>query len=186
MISSNDLRPGTNIVFDGDAWQVVEFQHVKPGKGAAFVRSKLKNLRTGNTRENTFRAGEKMEKAQIEKKGMQYLYQDGEEYIFMDNQSFEQLPIHQDFLDPRVLKYMKESLEYDLLFFDGKVIRIDAPNFVELEVIETDPGLKGDSATGGTKPATVETGAVVNVPLFVNIGDTLRIDTRTDNYLERV
>jgi len=186
MISSNDLRPGTSIVFDGDAWQVVEFQHVKPGKGAAFVRSKLKNLRTGNTRENTFRAGEKLEPANIERKSMQYLYQDGEDHVFMDNETFEQIPIHTDFLDPRVAKYMKEALEYDLLFFNGAVIRIDAPNFVELEVTETDPGLKGDSATGGTKPATVETGAVVNVPLFVNIGDTLRIDTRSDSYLERV
>lgn len=185
MISSNDFRTGTTIVLDGDPWQVVEFQHVKPGKGAAFVRSKLKNLKTGNVRENTFRAGEKVPKADIEKKTMQYLYQDGDSFVFMDNDTYEQLPLHRETLNDRVSKYMKESIEYDLLFYNGEVIGIDPPNFIVLEVTETDPGLKGDSATGGTKPATVETGAVVNVPLFINIGDSLRIDTRTDSYLER-
>ncbi len=186
MISSNDLRPGLSIVFDGDPWQVVEFQHVKPGKGAAFVRSKLKNLKTGNTRENTFRAGEKLEKAEIEKRTMQYLYLDGEQYVFMDNETFEQTLVHTDNLNDRVAKYMKESLEYEVLFFNGAVIGIDPPNFVNLEVTETDPGVRGDTSSGGSKPATVETGAIVQVPLFVNIGDVLRIDTRTDNYLERV
>lgn len=186
MISSNDLRPGLSIVFDGDPWQVVEFQHVKPGKGAAFVRSKLKNLKTGNTRENTFRAGEKLEKAEIEKRTMQYLYLDGEQYVFMDNETFEQTLVHKDNLNDRVAKYMKESLEYEVLFFNGAVIGIDPPNFVNLEVTETDPGVRGDTSSGGSKPATVETGAIVQVPLFVNIGDVLRIDTRTDNYLERV
>lgn len=185
MISSNDLRPGTTIVFDGDPWQVVDFQHVKPGKGAAFVRTKLKNLKTNNTRENTFRAGEKLEKAQIERKTMQYLYQDGDQYVFMDNESFEQLMLHRDSLNDRVSKYMKESVEYDLLFYNGDVIGIDPPNFMVLEVTETDPGLKGDSATGGTKPATLETGAVVQVPLFVGIGESIKVDTRTDSYLER-
>ncbi|MBF2053487.1 MAG: elongation factor P [Candidatus Sericytochromatia bacterium] len=185
MISSNDLRPGTTIVFDGDPWQVVDFQHVKPGKGAAFVRTKLKNLKTNNTRENTFRAGEKLEKAQIERKTMQYLYQDGDQYVFMDNESFEQLMLHGDSLNNRVSKYMKEGVEYDLLFYNGDVIGIDPPSFMVLEVTETDPGLKGDSATGGTKPATVETGAVVQVPLFVGIGESIKVDTRTDSYLER-
>lgn len=185
MISSNDLRPGTTIVFDGDPWQVVDFQHVKPGKGAAFVRTKLKNLKTNNTRENTFRAGEKLEKAQIERKTMQYLYQDGDQYVFMDNESYEQLMLHGDSLNDRVRKYMKEGVEYDLLFYNGDVIGIDPPNFMVLEVTETDPGLKGDSATGGTKPATVETGAVVQVPLFVGIGESIKVDTRTDGYLER-
>ncbi len=185
MISSNDLRPGTTIVFENEPWQVVDFQHVKPGKGAAFVRTKLKNLKSGNSRENTFRAGEKMEKANVEKKAMQYLYQDGDQYVFMDNETFDQLPLHQDSLNPRVLKYMKESLQYDVLFFNEGVIGIDPPTFVELEVTETDPGLKGDTSGGGSKPATVETGATVQVPLFINIGDTLRIDTRTDDYLER-
>lgn len=185
MISSNDLRPGLNIVFDNDPWQVVEFQHVKPGKGAAFVRSKLKNLRTGNTRENTFRAGEKIEKAEVERKNMQYLYLDGDQFVFMDNESFEQTMVHSDDLSPRVAKYMKESLEYDVLFYNGSVITIEPPNFVFLEVTETDPGVRGDTSSGGSKPATVETGAIVQVPLFINIGDVLRIDTRTDNYLER-
>lgn len=185
MISSNDLRPGLTIVFDGDPWQVVEFQHVKPGKGAAFVRSKLKNLKTGNTRENTFRAGEKLEKAEIEKRNMQYLYLDGEQYVFMDNETFEQTMVHGDDLNDRVAKYMKESLEYEVLFYNGGVIGIDPPNFVELEVTETDPGVRGDTSSGGSKPATVETGAIVQVPLFINIGDVLRIDTRTDSYLER-
>lgn len=185
MISSNDLRPGTTIVFENEPWQVVDFQHVKPGKGAAFVRTKLKNLISGNSRENTFRAGEKMEKANVEKKTMQYLYQDGDQYVFMDNETFEQLPLHQDTLNARVLKYMKESLEYDVLLFNGGVVGIEPPTFVLLEVTQTDPGFKGDTSSGGTKPATVETGATVNVPLFVNIGDTLRIDTRTDAYLER-
>ncbi|MGV3523803.1 MAG: elongation factor P [Candidatus Sericytochromatia bacterium] len=186
MISSNDLRPGVAIVYDNDPWQVVDFQHVKPGKGAAFVRTKLKNMRTGNVRENTFRAGEKLERAQVERKVMQYLYLDGDQFVFMDNENFEQLSLHQDTLSDRVRKYMKESLEFDVLFWNGAVIGIDPPNFVELEVTETDPGFKGDTATGGTKPATVETGAVVHVPLFVNIGDKLRIDTRSDSYLERV
>ncbi len=185
IISSNDFRTGLTIVYENDPWQVVEFQHVKPGKGAAFVRSKLKNLRTGNTRENTFRAGEKMEKADVEKKVMQYLYQDGDQYVFMDNQTFEQIMLHTDTLNDRVLRYMKESLEYDVLFYNNDVIGIDPPNFVELEVTETDPGLKGDTSSGGSKPATVETGAIVQVPLFISIGDTLRIDTRTDSYLER-
>ncbi|PIQ23718.1 elongation factor P [bacterium (Candidatus Blackallbacteria) CG17_big_fil_post_rev_8_21_14_2_50_48_46] len=184
-ITSNDLRPGIAIVFDNDPWQVVEFQHVKPGKGAAFVRSKLKNMRTGNVRENTFRAGEKLEKADIEKKAMQYLYQDGDQYNFMDNETFEQLPVHKDLINDRVLKYMKESLEYDMLFFNGSLITIDPPNFIVAEITETDPGLKGDTATGGTKPATIETGAVIQVPLFVNQGDKIRVDTRTDSYLER-
>lgn len=186
MISSNDLRPGTTIVFDNDPWQVVDFQHVKPGKGAAFVRTKLKNLKSGNVRENTFRAGEKLEKAEIERKEMQYLYAEGDQFVFMDNESFEQLMLHGDTLSDRVSKYLKESLVFDVLFFNGNVIGIDPPNFVELEVTETDPGLRGDTSSGGSKPATVETGAVVQVPLFVNIGDKLRIDTRTDTYLERV
>lgn len=186
MISSNDIRPGTTIVFDNDPWQVVDFQHVKPGKGAAFVRTKLKNLRSGSVRENTFRAGEKLEKAEVERKEMQYLYADADQFVFMDNESFEQLMLHGDTLSSRVTKYLKESLVFDVLFFNGNVIGIEPPNFVELEVTETDPGLRGDTSGGGSKPATVETGAVVQVPLFVNIGDKLRIDTRNDSYLERV
>lgn len=186
MISSNDLRPGVTIVYDGDPWQVIDFQHVKPGKGAAFVRTKLKNLKTQNVRENTFRAGEKLERAEIERKVMQYLYAEGDQFVFMDNVNFEQIMLHGDTLSDRVSKYLKEGLEFDVLFYNGNVIGIDPPNFVVMEVVETDPGLKGDTAAGGTKPAKVETGAVVQVPLFVNIGDKLRIDTRSDSYLERV
>ena len=186
MISSNDLRPGTSIVYESDPWQVVDFQHVKPGKGAAFVRTKLKNMRTGSVRENTFRAGEKLEKAEVERKVMQYLYAEGDQFVFMDNVNFEQIMLHTDTLSSRVIKYLKEGLEFDVLIFNGQVIGIEPPNFVELEVTETDPGLRGDTSSGGSKPATVETGAVVQVPLFVNIGDKLRIDTRTDTYLERV
>ncbi|HEY9839006.1 MAG: elongation factor P [Candidatus Sericytochromatia bacterium] len=186
MISSNDLRPGVTIVYDGDPWQVIDFQHVKPGKGAAFVRTKLKNLKTASVRENTFRAGEKLEKAEVERKVMQYLYAEGDQFVFMDNVNFEQIMLHGDTLSDKVSKYLKEGLEFDVLFFNEKVIGIEPPNFVVLEVVETDPGLKGDTAAGGTKPAKVETGAVVHVPLFVNIGDKLRIDTRTDSYLERV
>lgn len=186
MISSNDIRPGTNIVYDGDVWQVIEFQHVKPGKGAAFVRTKLKNLRTGSNRENTFRAGEKLEKASIEKRTMQFLYQDGEQYEFMDTSNFEQMSIHRDVLGKRVLNYTKEGNDVEILFHGTDIIGVEPPNFVELEVTETDPGVRGDTAQGGTKPATLETGATVQVPLFINIGDKLRIDTRTDSYLERV
>lgn len=185
MISSNDFRPGTNIIYNNEPWQVVEFQHVKPGKGAAFVRTKLKNLKTGNTRENTFRAGEKLEPAHIEKRDMQYLYQDGDDYVFMDNSSYEQTSVHKDNLGDRARKYMKEGLEFAVVFHNTDVIAIDPPNFVELEVTETDPGLKGDTSSGGSKPATLETGAVVQVPLFIGIGEVLRIDTRTDSYLER-
>lgn len=186
MISSNDFKTGLTIVFNGDPWQVVDFQHVKPGKGAAFVRSKLKNLKTGATRENTFRAGEKMEEADVHRNDMQYLYQDGESYVFMDNSTYEQLELHQDHLNERVKKYMKEGLEYAMLFYNGEVIGCDPPNFVQMEVTYTEPGLKGDTATGGTKPATIESGATIQVPLFVNIGDVLKVDTRSDSYLERV
>lgn len=185
MISSNDFRPGTTILYNNEPWQVVEFQHVKPGKGAAFVRTKLKNLKTGNTRDNTFRAGEKVEEANVEKRDMQYLYQDGDQFVFMDNSTYEQTPIHKDNLGDRTSKYMKESLEFSVLFHDGAVIGIDPPNFVVLEITETDPGLKGDTSSGGTKPATLETGAVVQVPLFVQQGESIKVDTRTDSYLER-
>lgn len=185
MISSNDLRPGTTIQYENDVWQVIDFQHVKPGKGAAFVRTKLKSLRSGKVLENTFRAGEKLEKAQIEKRTMQYLYGDGEQYEFMDTLNFEQMSINKDVLGQDVIKYLKEGFDVNILFHDTSIIGVEAPNFVELAVVETDPGVRGDTATGGTKPATLETGAIIQVPLFINIGDVLRVDTRTDSYLER-
>ena len=150
MISSNDLRPGTTIEMGhGDVWQVVEFQHVKPGKGAAFVRTKLKNLRTGNVKEHTFRAGEKVVKAQIERKEMQFLYRDGDQFEFMDNSSYEQMNIHADVLGDHVRKYLKEGFVVEVLMHDTSIIGIEPPNFVNLEVVETDRGLGGDPARGG-------------------------------------
>ncbi len=185
MISSNDLRPGTTIELDHDVWQVVEFQHVKPGKGAAFVRTKLKNVRTGNVNERTFRAGEKLEKATIERREMQFLFATGDEYTFMDNETFEQVTMTKDKLGTVAL-YIKEGTNVNVISHDSNIMGVEAPNFIELKVVETDPAFKGDTAQGGTKPAKVETGAVVAVPFFVVEGDTIKIDTRTNSYLERV
>jgi len=185
MISSNDLRPGTTIEYENDVWQVVEFQHVKPGKGAAFVRTKLKNLRTGNVNEKTFRAGEKLERALIEKKNMQFLYSSGDDYSFMDNETFEQINISKEQLGTVVL-YIKESTNVSIMFHNEKILGVEAPNFIELKIIETEPAFRGDTTQSGTKPAKLETGAVVNVPFFVLEGDTIKVDTRTNSYLERV
>lgn len=185
MISSNDLRPGTTVEIDNNAWTVVEFQHVKPGKGAAFVRTKLKNLRTGGVVERTFRAGEKIARAALEKKEMQYMYSDGTEYNFMDNTSYEQVALTKEQLGDHV-KWLKEGMVANVLYFQGAVIGVDIPNFVELKITDTPPGVKGDTASGGGKPATLETGAVVSVPFFVNTGETIRVDTRTGEYLDRV
>lgn len=185
MISSNDFRPGVNIEVDGELWQVVEFQHVKPGKGSAFVRTKLKNLKTGAVQERTFRAGEKVPRAAVETREMQYLYNDGEYYTFMDTNNYEQIQIPASQLEYE-RKFLKENTTVYVVMYDGNPIGVDLPNFVELEVVETDPGLRGDTATGGSKPATVETGYTVQVPFFINRGDRIRIDTRTGEYLERV
>jgi elongation factor P len=185
MISSNDIRPGTTIKIDSDIWQVVEFQHVKPGKGAAFVRTKLRNLRTGNTNEKTFRAGEKLEKASIERREMQFSYSDGSDYIFMDNETFDQITIPKDKLGDVVL-YIKEGTNVSVMTNDGDIMGVEPPNFIELKIVETDPAYRGDTSQGGTKPAKVETGAVVAVPFFVLEGDVIKIDTRTNSYLERV
>ncbi len=185
MISTNDFRTGLTIELDGEAFQVIEFQHVKPGKGAAFVRSKLRNLRTGAVIEKTFNAGEKIPRARIERKEVQYLYNDGKEYFFMDMESYDQLAMSADQLGDAV-KFLKENMTLQILNFQGKSIGVELPNFVELEVVETAPGIRGDTASGGSKPATLETGAVVQVPLFVNVGDRIQIDTRTGNYIKRV
>lgn len=185
MISTNDLRTGATIELDGEAWSVVEFQHVKPGKGAAFVRTRLKNVKTGNVVERTFRAGEKVAKANIEKKEMQYMYASGDEYQFMDQESYETVSIPADKLGDNV-KWLKEGMIIEVMYFDGNIVGIDLPNFVELEVKDTPPGVKGDTASGGGKPATLETGAVIQVPFFVNPGDKVRVDTRTGQYLDRV
>lgn len=184
MISSNDFRPGVTIEIDGDAYQVIEFQHVKPGKGAAFVRTKMKNIRTGSTVERTFDAGEKVPKAHLDRRNMQYLYNDGESHIFMDEENYEQIPISEEQLGDG-LKFLIENMTVSVLFFKGSIMGIDLPAQVTLTVVETEPGIKGDTASGGTKPATLETGAIVKVPFFVNEGDKLRINTKTGEYIER-
>ncbi|MGI5875392.1 MAG: elongation factor P [Dethiobacteria bacterium] len=185
MISSNDFHTGLTIEMDGEIFTIVDFQHVKPGKGAAFVRSRLKNIRTGSITEKTFRAGEKVQKAIIERKEMEYLYNTGEEYIFMDTESYEQISLSTQQLGDG-LNYLKENMKITVLIFRGETIGIELPNSVELRVAETEPGFKGDTAAGGSKPAKLETGLVVQVPFFINEGDILRIDTRTGEYLERV
>ncbi len=185
MISVNDFKTGVTIELDGQAYAVVEFQHVKPGKGAAFVRAKLKNVKTGATVERTFRGGEKVPKAHLDRREMQDLYNDGSGYIFMDNENFEQLSITAEQIGDGI-KWLLENMNLQVLFFQDNIIGIELPNFVEMTIIDTEPGVKGDTATGVTKNATVETGATVKVPLFVNTGDKIRIDTRIGEYLDRV
>lgn len=185
MISTNDLRTGVTVEIDGAVWAVLEFQHVKPGKGAAFVRTKMKNVATGAVQERTFNAGEKLNKARVENKEMQFLYVSGEFYTFMDNSTFEQMDLVADQIGDG-LKYLIENMNIQIQVFDGKVIGVEMPNFVELTITECEPGVKGDTATAGTKPATLETGAQVKVPFFINEGDKIRIDTRTGDYLSRV
>ncbi|MCD8508710.1 MAG: elongation factor P [Bacillus sp. (in: Bacteria)] len=184
MISVNDLRTGLTIEVDGSIWQVLEFQHVKPGKGAAFVRTKLRNLRNGGIQEKTFRAGEKVAKAHLENRRMQYLYSTGDTHTFMDNESYEQLELNTSQIEEQ-LKYLKENMEVQILIYQGETLGVEVPNTVELKVIETEPGIKGDTASGGTKAAIVETGISVQVPFFVNEGDVLVIDTRNGQYVSR-
>ena len=185
MITAGDFRNGVTFELDNNIFQVVEFQHVKPGKGAAFVRTKLKNIVTGATVERSFNPSDKMPKAHIERKDMEYLYSDGDLYYFMDVETYEQIPLGKDTVGD-ALKFVKENVVVKILSHKGKVFGIEPPIFVELEVTETEPGFKGDTATGATKPATLETGAIVKVPLFVDVGDIIRIDTRTQEYMERV
>ncbi len=184
MISSNDFRTGVTVELDNDVWQVVDFQHVKPGKGAAFVRTKMKNVRTGAVIERTFNAGEKIPKAHVDRREMQYLYAGDGLYNFMDTETFDQYSLNDSQLGD-AKNFLKENMNIAVMFFQGTVIGVDIPNSVELEVIETDPGIRGDTATGGTKPAKLETGYVVKVPLFINVGDVLRVDTRSGDYIER-
>ncbi|GAA4709938.1 elongation factor P [Brevibacillus fulvus] len=184
MISVNDFRTGLTIEVDGNIYQVIEFQHVKPGKGAAFVRTKLRNLRNGNVTETTFRGGEKVNPARIETSTMQYLYASGDEYTFMNTETYEQLTFTRSQIEHE-LKFLKENMNVQIMQYNGETIGIQLPNTVELVVTETEPGIKGDTATGATKKATLETGFVVNVPLFVNEGDKLIIDTRTEQYVSR-
>ena len=184
MVTAGDFRNGVTFDMDGSVMQIIEFQHVKPGKGAAFVRTKLRNVVTGAVIEKTFNPTDKYPTAIVEKKDMQYLYSDGELYYFMDMESYEQTPIDGDKLGDN-FKFVKEEMMCKVVSYKGTVISVEPPMFVELEVTETEPGFKGDTAQGATKPATLETGAQIKVPLFINIGDVLRIDTRTGEYIER-
>ncbi|GIN73542.1 elongation factor P [Bacillus sp. J14TS2] len=184
MISVNDFRTGLTIETDGGIWRVIDFQHVKPGKGAAFVRSKLRNLRTGAIQEKTFRAGEKVERAQIDNKTMQYLYANGDMHVFMDNETYEQIELPEAQIEYE-LQFLKENMEVHLIMYQGETLGVDLPNTVELEVSETEPGIKGDTASGGSKPATLETGLTVQVPFFVNTGDRLVINTSDASYVSR-
>ncbi len=184
MISAGDFRNGITFEMEGTVYQIVEFQHVKPGKGAAFVRTKLKNVIGGGVVEKTFRPTDKMPKAHIERKDMEYLYNDGELFYFMDQETFEQMPLNADQLGD-ALRFVKENMLVKILSYKGNVFGVEPPNFVELEVTETEPGVKGDTATNVQKPATLETGATINVPLFIDQGDMIRVDTRTGEYMER-
>ncbi len=185
MISAGDFKNGVTLEYNGNIFQIIDFQHVKPGKGAAFVRTKLKNIISGGVIETSFRPTEKFPKAHIERKDMQYLYSDGELFHFMDVETYDQIALNEDAIGDS-LKFVKENEMVKICSHKGNVFAVEPPLFVELAIIETEPGFKGDTAQGATKPATVETGAVVYVPLFVEMGDVLKIDTRTGEYLSRV
>lgn len=184
MITAGDFKNGKTFDMDGDVMQIIEFQHVKPGKGAAFVRTKLKNVLTGAVIEKTFNPTDKFEDAVIERKEMEYLYADGELYYFMDTETYEQIPINASLVGSN-FQFVKENMLCKINSYKGNVFAVEPPMFVELEVTDTEPGFKGDTATGASKPATLETGAVIKVPLFIDIGTVIRIDTRTGEYLER-
>ena len=186
MASTADFRNGMVLEMDSGLWAITYFQHVKPGKGGAFVRTKLKNVLSGQVVEKTFRAGEKVTSVRLLRRPVNYSYSDGQLYYFMDQESFEMIPISGDLIGEAQLKYLKENMECKGLVHDGAVIAVELPDFVELVVVQTDPGLRGDTAQGGSKPATLETGAEVQVPLFVEQGDVVRVDRREHKYLERV
>ena len=185
MVSAGDFRNGITVEMEGNVYQIIEFQHVKPGKGAAFVRTKLKNIINGGVVEKSFRPTEKFPQARIDRKDMQYLYSDGDLFNFMDTETYDQIALNAEAVGD-ALKLVKENEMVKICSYNGNVFAIEPQLFVELEITETEPGFKGDTATGATKPATVETGAVVNVPLFVETGDRIKIDTRTGEYLSRV
>lgn len=184
MIMAGDFRKGVTVEIDGNVWNIADFQHVKPGKGAAFVRTRLKNVMTGAVLERTFSPTDKYPRAIIETKDMQYLYSDGELYYFMDTETYEQIPLNHDQVEDAI-NFIMENDPVKVRFFKGNPFSVEPPNFVELTITETEPGFKGDTATGTTKPATLETGYKINVPLFVNEGDRIRVDTRTGEYMER-
>lgn len=185
MISTSDFRKGAKILFKGAPYMVLEYHHVKPGKGGAFVRTKMKNMISGLIHEETFRSGEKFPEPDLEYRTMQYLYSDGNLYHFMDQDSFEQVSLSKDQIDD-VMPFLKEQVIYTILYFEGSPIAVNPPLFMELKVKETPPGVKGDTAQGGSKPATLETGLVIQVPLFVNEGDLIKVDTRDSQYIERI
>lgn len=185
MISAGDFRKGLTVEIDNVVFMIVDFQHVKPGKGAAFVRTKLKNIMTGGVQERTFSPTDKLPRAHVETKEMQYLYNDGSLYYFMDMDTYEQIPLNRSQVED-AMQYVKENSNVIIKFFKGAAFSVEPPNFVELEVTQTEPGFRGDTATGGNKPATLETGALIQVPLFIDIGDVVRVDTRTGEYMERI
>lgn len=185
MISTNEFRKGGKIEYKGEPFEIIDFQHVKMGRGGAIVRTKMKSLRTGSVLEDTFRSGEKFETPQLEEKDMQYLYAEGDMHYFMDTETFEQIPLTTAQLGD-VKRFLKENMTVKILNYRGEPLTVELPTFVELAVAKTDPGFKGDTASGGSKPATLETGAVVKVPFHINEGDVIKIDTRTSEYIERV
>lgn len=184
MISVNEFKNGLTIEYNNDLWRIVEFQHVKPGKGGAFVRSKLKSLRTGAVQEYTFRSTAKVETADIQTRQMQYLYNDGSSYVFMDTATYEQLEVPNAQIDQEA-KYLKENMIVNIISHNGEILGLDLPNTVDLKVVETEPGIRGDTSSGGGKPATMETGLVVTVPFFINVGDVLTINTSDGSYVSR-
>ena len=185
MYSTAEFKKGLKIELDGSPFTIVDFQHVKPGKGGAFVRTKLKNLLTGRVLDQTFRSGERVKKPDLVEKEMQYLYREGDNYCLMDNETYEQIMLTAEQVGDAVL-FLIENMNLKVLIFNQQPVAVDLPNFVELTVAQAEPGLRGDTATGGTKPATLESGAVIQVPLFINEGDRVKVDTRTGNYIERV
>lgn len=185
MATTADFRNGMTIQLDGSLFTITYFQHVKPGKGGAFVRTRLKNVLTGAVLERTFRAGEKVDEVRLERRAVQYSYTDGQLYYFMDQQTFEMIPLSAEVIGEDQLLYLKENMECEGLVHNDQIISVELPHFVELEIVETDPGVRGDTAQGGSKPAKLETGATVQVPLFLNEGDVIRVDRREDKYLER-
>ena len=185
MISTNEFRKGAKIEYKGEPFEIIDFQHVKMGRGGAIVRTKLKSLKTGSVLEDTFRSGEKFESPHLDERSMQYLYAEGDHHYFMDTETFEQIPLSTSQLGD-TKKFLKENMVVKILNYRGEPLTVEVPTFVELVVAQTDPGFKGDTASGGSKPATLETGAVVRVPFHINTGDVVRIDTRTSEYIERV
>lgn len=184
-VDTSQFKNGLKIELDGEPFVITQFQHVKPGKGGAFVRTKVKNVRTGKVLDKTFRSGEKVEEADVEDRTMQYLYQDGESYVFMDNSTFDQVAVAAKLIGDDA-RYLQENAEATVVFWRGNPLHVELPAFIEAKVTRTDPGLKGDTASGATKPATLDTGATVQVPLFIKEGETIRVDTRKNAYVERV